>query len=269
MKFRFKALDKKRQPDQLDSPLILTSSRGWVALFVVLISAVMLGIWGFVGSIPRTTTSPGVLSLSGGLHRLEATSPGVLTDWQVRTGDEITQGQRLGTIQGHDGQEVPVSAPEAGIVTGVLANEGAVVGPGRPLADFEASTDVEGDLQVTLLVPADQVPYVHVGQEVTMALPGVNPRAFGRLVGTVAEVGNYPVTTAEVERLTGDTARAEQASSVGPHLVVVTLKRDPSTYSGFQWTSASGPPLKLNSRTPVEGEISLGASKPFTVLFGI
>ena len=53
MKFRFKALERQRQPDQLDSPLLLATPRGWVAVFTVLITTVMIGLWGFLGSIPR------------------------------------------------------------------------------------------------------------------------------------------------------------------------------------------------------------------------
>ena len=72
MKFRFKALERQRHPDQLDSPLLLASPQGWVAVFTVLITTVMIGLWAFLGSLPRSISVDGMVSYSGGVESVEA-----------------------------------------------------------------------------------------------------------------------------------------------------------------------------------------------------
>ena len=54
MNFRFKALQRMREPDELDSPTLLAAPRGWIAVFVVLIIMIGAGTWVFAGRLPIT-----------------------------------------------------------------------------------------------------------------------------------------------------------------------------------------------------------------------
>lgn len=265
MKFRFKALERQRQPDQLDSPTLLASPRGWVAVFTVLITTVMVGLWGFLGAIPRYASVGGLLSYPGGVVTVESTVPGALTGMPVRTGDTVTDGQTVGIVRTASGKSIPVAAPVAGRIVSVNAGVGNYVAPGEPVLQIEQIAPGQEELGATLVVAGDMVPFVRPGQEVTLAVPGVNTRIFGRLRGVVENVGEFPASTEQLAMVTGSAAAAPTTG----YLVRVRLLADPHTASGYQWTSVSGPSVVLNSRTPIEGELSLGARKPVSILLGV
>lgn len=274
MKFRFKALDRRRQPDQLDSPMLLANSRGWVAVFVVLITTVFVLIWAILGSIPQTTTVSGALAYPGGVVSVQAPVGGTLQKVAVAPEQDVTAGTAVAVIKANNGSTVQVSAPADGRVVALQSQVGQLVSPGAPLVQMEHLSSAEQGLQVQLLVSAQQIPFIREGQAVTVAVPGVNPRSFGRLAGTVAEVGAYPLSGAQLAGISGDEAGAggpeasEAEDLIGPHLVVVQLQQDAQTPSGYTWTSQTGPPITLNSRTPVEGEIELGSISPISMLIG-
>lgn len=270
MKFRFKALERRRQPDQLDSPMMLTSPRGWVAVFVVLITAVFVGLWGILGSMPRTLGVQGIVGHPGGIVDVQAPASGTVTFTVGRQGDTLTAGDRIGSVQAAGGKTVPLVAPVSGRLVARTVGDAAIVAAGSPVLQVEAIGSPDEPLQVALFVDASRVPFIHPHQEVTLAVPGVSPRAFGRLRGTVESIAPYPVTTAELASFTGSQGLGQNAFSLGlaPRLVTVKLIPDRATFSGYAWTSASGPPIKLASRTPVDGEIEVGSISPFSMLIG-
>lgn len=274
MKFRFKALDRRRQPDQLDSPMLLASSRGWVAVFVVLITTVFVLIWAILGSIPQTTTVAGALTYPGGVVSVQAPVAGTLEQVKVAPEQDVAAGTTVATIKASDGTQLEVKAPAEGRVVALQSQVGQLVSPGAPLLQMEQLGNGEEALQVQLLVSAQQIPFIREGQAVTVAVPGVNPRSFGRLQGTVASVGSYPLSGAQLAGISGGQPGAGMAQTdgqddlIGPHLVVVHLQPDADNPSGYVWTSQAGPPIELNSRTPVEGEIELGSISPISMLIG-
>ena len=48
--------------------------------------------------------------------------------------------------------------------------------------------------------------------------------------------------------------------------VYATLKLDPSTTSGYQWSSSKGPPLKVVSGTLAASEIVVGTQRPISIV---
>jgi hypothetical protein len=277
MMFRFKALERRRQPDQLDSPMILASPRGWVAVFVVLITTVFVGAWGALGNIPRNLDVTGLLGHPGGIVEIQAPVAGTVRLLLAGDGLAVESGATVARLESADGESVPLSSPVAGRLVSRSVSEGAVVAAGTPLLQVEVVGAPDEPLEVFLFVQASQVPSIRENQPVTLVVPGVSPRAFGRLRGTVVDVGRYPLSAAELARLTGGSdarqsaggsASVSSAGGVGPRLVTVRLIPDRSTASGYAWTSAGGPPVQLSSRTPIGGEIEIGTLSPFAMLVG-
>lgn len=266
MKFRFKALNRRRQPDQLDSPMLLASPRGWVAVFVVLITAVMAGLWGFLGSIPRTMAVHGVLGYPGEIVEIESPVAGTVDRLLARSGDDVTASTAVAIVRSQAGSQTEITSPVSGRIVAVHALPGSVLPPGGPILQIEERATGDDPLQVKLLVEAAQVAYLRLGQQVTLVVPGVSPRAFGRLRGQIAAIEDFPLTQREFAAITG--AEAPSLSGVGPRLVAVALLPDPGTTSGYAWTSDAGPPIRLTSRTPVDGEVEIGKTSPFSVLLG-
>lgn len=71
----------------------------------------------------------------------------------------------------------------------------------------------------------------------------VKREQFGSIYGTVSSVSSFPITTQSAAQLIGN---EELASSLirqtGKMQVVAQLKLDPSTFSGYRWTSSQGSP---------------------------
>jgi multidrug efflux pump subunit AcrA (membrane-fusion protein) len=270
MKYRFKALERRRQPDQLDSPMMLANPRGWVAVFVVLITAVLVGVWGLVGQIPRTLQAAGLLEFPGGIASIQSPGAGTVS-WLVGAGtSSVAAGDVVAVVTPAQGGALQVTAPVSGRVVSVDASLGAIVAAGSPLAGIEARSSANEPLQVSLFVDAQNAALIRPGQPVQLGVPGVPSHVFGLLRGTVDAVSRFPLSDSELRRLTGSALGAGELTvqGVGPRQVIVSLEADPQTMSGYAWTSDAGPPTLLESRTPVSAQIEVGNRSPLSMLLG-
>ena len=70
-----------------------------------------------------------------------------------------------------------------------------------------------------------------------------------------------------MRRTLGNEILLEQfAGGGGPFLVAVALRRDPSTPSGFTWSSGSGPPTTVESGTLVSVQVVVERQRPITLV---
>lgn len=99
------------------------------------------------------------------------------------------------------------------------------------------------------------VPFVHLPAEVTLELPGVNPRIFGRLKGVVVSVSQF-----------SERSRSPGLGDAAQHL---EAQHPPGDRCDSSMTLRLGLPvdeclrdreLQLQSRTPVSGELSVASS---------
>jgi HlyD family secretion protein len=96
--FRKVALERLSSPEQLDTLMHLTSSRGWLALLALgglIVSAI---IWGFLGSIPEKVYGQGMLLKTSGIFNVVTSSAGPVTAINVEVGDSIVSGQVVAWI---------------------------------------------------------------------------------------------------------------------------------------------------------------------------
>jgi hypothetical protein len=145
---------------------------------------------------------------------------------------------------------------------------GEVVGSGAPVVTLERTGVAEEPLVAKLLVPSAGAAGVTTGKEVGLSVSSAPSSAFGLLRGQVASISPFPLTRTETEAVFGGPVPAGIDTGDQLRLVVVKLHADPSTASGYSWTTAAGPPSTLTSRVPVTGTITLGARAPITLLFG-
>jgi len=96
--FRDVSLERLASPDQLDSLLKLTDSKGWLsqfALFGLLGVAVM---WGFRGSLPTIVSGQGVIIRKGGVLNVVSVGSGVLEQMYVEVGEKVKPHQLLAKV---------------------------------------------------------------------------------------------------------------------------------------------------------------------------
>jgi HlyD family secretion protein len=86
--------------------------------------------------------------------------------------------------------------------------------------------------------------------------------------GVVTYVSTYPATLEEEMRLLENEPLVRAMQGDGPDIQVsVTLDRDPTTKSGFKWSSRTGPPVLVDSGTICTAEIVTRTERPINLVF--
>jgi HlyD family secretion protein len=83
----------------------------------------------------------------------------------------------------------------------------------------------------------------------------------------VTYVSDFPATTKGMRRiLKNDALVASLSQGDAPYEVHAELISDLSTPSGFRWTSANGPPVRIQSGTLAAARIEVAARRPFELV---
>jgi multidrug efflux pump subunit AcrA (membrane-fusion protein) len=269
MDFRFKALQKMREPDELDSPTLLAAPRGWVAVFVALFVTVGAAVWAFAGSLPLTLSATGLLTHPLGVATVESPYSGVVTEIRAVPGQTISSNEPLVWISEMTGTVRRLTSPFPGVVIAVSVSGGQVVPAGGPVVSVERTDAPDDRLLAMLFIPAEQATGVRPGAVVQLAVSSAPPQVFGLLRGRVTSITPYPLTADALAGLLGDPLAVRTFAPLGaPRLVVVDLTPDPTTSTAYAWTTRHGPPFRLQSQTRLTGAISLGDRRPVDFVLG-
>jgi multidrug efflux pump subunit AcrA (membrane-fusion protein) len=269
MQFRFKALQKMREPDELDTVILLARPRGWIATFVVAIVVAGAGAWAFLGQIPRTVTAGGLLTHPLGISQLQAMYSGQVSQLSVGPGDQVTKSQVVLDVIDSSGRVQPVASPFTGTVISVDAAAGQVIAAGSTVLTVERTDAPDDRLVAMIFVPASQAGGLRPGDPADIAVSSAPAAAFGLVRGQVLSVGRYPLTQQALGNLLGgDLSAGSLASMADPELVVLDMARDPKTASGYAWTSATGSPGPLTSQVSVTATITISNERPINLVLG-
>jgi HlyD family secretion protein len=162
------------------------------------------------------------------------------------------------------GENVNILSPYSGRVLEVLANHGDVVNPGTAILSVEVLSE---DLQAVLFVPASTGKTVLKGMTVRLSPSTVKREEYGSMLGKVTWVAEFPSSSRGMTRLLGNEALVTRLMAQGPPIQVnVSLLRDPSTPTGYRWSSSRGPNLKISSGTLASGDVVVKEDRPFRLL---
>lgn len=303
--FRKSAVDRLSSPDQLDTLPRLTSPRGWLILAAAGIMVAVAAVWAIAGSQPVTVKSQGVLVRPGGIVSIGAFTSGQLTDVRIRLNDQVRRGdviarvrqpellnqlaelysrkQALAKEEEKEGREIDagieqlqemiaersrVVSPYAGRVIDVAVKKYDMLSEGVPVATLELDTGSVEKLQAVMYVPVQIGKKVVPGMDVKINPTSVSKEEYGNLLGRVVSVSEYPATEQSMMNTLGNEAFVRQLSEAGPALLEVRIELlvDPSTPSGFRWSTKKGPPMALESGTLMNGEITLYRQRPISYL---
>ncbi|MER6071432.1 HlyD family efflux transporter periplasmic adaptor subunit [Streptomyces sp. NPDC001817] len=269
MKFRFKALQRMREPDELDSPTLLAAPRGWIALFVVLITMSAAVLWTFAGRIPITVDAPGLLTRPSGTAMIQSPYGGMVRGVLTRPADSVRPGQTVIRVQDARGRLQEITSPFGGRVVGLSVTDGQVVAPGSPVASVERTDHARDRMVAMVFVPATRAAGLGPGDSVDLSVSTAPSGAFGLLRGRISSISPYALTKEAVSGLVGgELAARPYLNGAPPRLVVVDLIPDASTRTGFAWTSQSGPPMPLSTQVSVTATINVGRQTPFDLILG-
>jgi HlyD family secretion protein len=161
-------------------------------------------------------------------------------------------------------ENVNVVSPYSGRVLEILTSRGDVVSPGTPVLSVEV---VSEDLMAVLFVPASSGKRVQLGMTTQVSPSTVKREEYGAILGRVTWVADFPSTSRGMIRLLGNEALVNKLMAEGPPIQVnVALERDPSTPTGFRWSSSRGPSVKISSGTLADGSVIVREDRPIRLV---
>lgn len=148
-------------------------------------------------------------------------------------------------------------SPVHGVVAELSAERNGLVGAGQPVLSV-IPANFSKVLDATTYVSLKDGKMVEVGQQVYIAPLSMPAREQGRLRGTVMEISEAPITEQALTRMLGNATLAESTAKGGaPFAVRVALHRDPTTVTGYSWTSGDGPDMRVTPGTPFASRITV------------
>lgn len=188
-----------------------------------------------------------------------------VVDETQRDGErQITeQKMGLGLLEGQLSLQTEVRSPYAGQVTEVQTPVGALTSAGGPVLTLQPAND---DLEIVAFFPAQRAKEIAVGMAAQVVPAMVKAEEFGFLLGEVRSVSEFPSTDANIMRVFQNNALAAAVAGGPVHEVRIALKRDPSTPSGFKWSSREGAPVTITPATLCSVKVITREQAPVTLV---
>lgn len=160
-----------------------------------------------------------------------------------------------------------VISPYTGKVIEVNSSKGNHVGGGSPIVRLETVSTTADELIAVMYIPVQQGKQLLPGMDVRLSPSTVNREEHGSLVGQVVSVSDFPVTIQGMLATLGNEGLVQQMAAQGVSLEVrINLSPNAATYSGYTWTTAEGPPIRINSGTIVSGAITVSTQRPIAAV---
>ena len=110
------------------------------------------------------------------------------------------------------------------------------------------------------------------GMTIQITPQTVKRERFGGIVGTIASVSTFPITTESAASIVGNPEMVKGLvadKQEGVIQVFAKLKPDAATSSGYQWSSSKGPNLKISSGTTTTVRVTVEERAPITFVLPI
>jgi HlyD family secretion protein len=157
-----------------------------------------------------------------------------------------------------------------GCVLEVSSYVGEVVSPGTPLLAMSIG-DKNTPLVAISYFNIKDGKQIQPGMSVQITPDSVKRERFGGIVGKVTSVSPLPVTKAGTDSVIGnhDLAAKILPTGGGDIEVRTEIALDPSTFSGYRWSSSRGPKLKISAGTTTNVWVKVSEQAPITYILPI
>ena len=108
------------------------------------------------------------------------------------------------------------------------------------------------------------------GMKVKITPNTVKRERFGGIVGTVTEVSTFPITKEAASNMVGNPEIVEQLAQKGGLIEVKSiLEANEANFSGYEWSSSSGPKLTMTPGTTTMVRTTVEERRPITFILPI
>ncbi|MEU6242008.1 HlyD family efflux transporter periplasmic adaptor subunit [Streptomyces sp. NPDC047024] len=262
MQFRQQALAKLQSPEELDLPVRLARPQGWLALGVTVVVMAAASVWAVTGSVTSTVSAPAILTHAQGSYLLQSPVAGQVTAVLARQGDRLDANAPVLKVRTAQGDSL-IRTVAAGRITALAATIGQIIQTGANVAAVEKVAHADDPLYATVYVPAENAASIPAHAEVDLTVSAVPAERYGVLRGRVKSVDRTAQSAQSIAAFLGDSQLGEQFTrEERPVAVTVKLEKSASAKSGYRWSSADGPPFRLDSMTLATGSVRLADQRP-------
>lgn len=298
------ALDKLRSPEKLDTMVKVIDPIGWMGLAVALVLVFAVILWSIFGAFTEKADGMGLILDSAGVMNVYHTQSGKIKEVYVKTGDVVHKGQIIAKMEKslnaadvqmsvygmelaqndrdaaerayeHDSKQQQVDIEKNvyssydGVVDEVMAKEGSLVSMGNPICSVRITQDRK-ELKGVFYIPVDKGKRVKPNMTIRLAPNGVDTSEAGSLLGVVRNVSEYPVSSEGVALGLGNAQLAQYIlNKTGGAVMEVDfdLIKDPSSKSGYLWTSVVGKHTPIAPGSFCTGYVIIGRQPPIEKVF--
>ncbi len=271
--FRKEALEQLQSPEQLEQLLQVTNRRSWLTLGVFVVGFLGILLWMLFGRIPVAVSGEGVIIAPGQVVPIQATYSGYLEAVDLDPGDEVFTGQVVGFVRptdlsanGADIEAHPILSMHDGVVLEqTIASQGFVTA-GQAIGYLQKKSEVSHLIVWSYFSERD-------GHKIRSGMPALvspvtsAPEQDGSLIAQVAKVSAQPASFESVAALVGWPHLATRLLGETPRIqVVLELRSDGATPTGYQWTSGQGSARPIASGVSTKVKITTGHIRPISYI---
>lgn len=162
---------------------------------------------------------------------------------------------------------VQVVSPYSGRVIEVKTNPGTLVGAGQSIISLERTGKDIKNLEAVVYVSAMDGKKIKPGMQVLLSPAAIKREEHGYMVGWVTSVAEFPSTQQGMMRILQNEQLVRDLLGGGSVFQVqADLIPDPSTVSGYKWTSAGGPPQAVQSGSLGFAFVTVEQQRPISLV---
>ncbi|MGE4267215.1 MAG: NHLP bacteriocin system secretion protein [Deferribacterales bacterium] len=160
-----------------------------------------------------------------------------------------------------------IISPYNGRIVELNVDRDSMVSKGSPIARIEISDDSIKNLEAVMYFPPMQGKKVKPGMRVNISPSTVKQEEYGFIVGIVTFVSEFPVSSSAMESTLHNDSLAQNFTQSGaPVEIRADLIPDPSTPSGFKWSSRKGPDITIETGTLCTASVAVSEQKPINLV---
>jgi HlyD family secretion protein len=160
-----------------------------------------------------------------------------------------------------------IVSPVSGKVYEISVVRGSYVAPGSTVAIVEPYSSDGSTLRAVMYFPIKDGKRIKRGMNIAVIPTTVKQEEFGFIQGIVTSVSDFPVSPQYLQAVMQNPAMAHGFTADSPPIEVkVSLVPDPTTDTGFRWSSSRGPSDTMSPGTSTTGFVIVRSQRPIDMV---
>jgi len=179
--------------------------------------------------------------------------------------DELKR--KMSTVSNKHEDFTRVISRYSGRIVEVNTNHEAIINAGDPVVKIERSGPHLKDLEALVFVSPLQGKQIQPGMQALISPGYIKREEYGSIIGRITSVSKFPASLKQLQTLLKNESEAQKLIQQDRNFIArADLEVSSTSPSGYQWTSAEGPPIKLRSGTKGSAEVTVRKQRPISLL---